>query len=329
MTVTLSVSLPVPRAETTDGLEVVRRAAELGYDGCWASEVQGPDAFTQLGALAATTDLQLGVAVVPVQTRTAMVLGMSAITLAELTDGRFSLGLGSSSELIARQWAGQPFDAPYTHVRETLEAVQPLLRGDRASYGGRFVTVEGYRPHVSPKQPVPLYLAALGPRMLALAGELADGVCLNQLAPHHVMTMLDQVEKGAHEAGRTLEGDFGVMARIFCAVTDDLEATRKVVKRTFAPYVATSVYNAFYERLGYEAEAAAVAAAAAEGDRDGMTTAMSDRLVDELFVLGDAAAVTEKVKDYVAAGVTVPVISSILPGPEAALTTLRAIAERW
>lgn len=326
---TLSISLPVPGLGTAEGLELVRAAHELGYSGCWASEVQGPDAFTQLGALAATTDMQLGVAVVPVQTRTTMVLGMSAVTLAELSRGRFIMGIGSSSELIAGDWAGQPFDAPYTHVRETVEALGPLLAGERASYEGRFVEMKGYRPHVTPDEPVSLYVAALGPRMLALAGELGDGVCLNQLAPQHVDTMLEQVRKGATEGRGGLPNGFGVMARLFCAVTDDLERTRQIVKRTFAPYLATSVYNAFYSRLGYEEEAEAVADAAEARDRDAMTAAMSDRLVDDIFVLGDADAVTGKVKDYVGAGVTDPVISPVIPGREPALTTLRAIAERW
>lgn len=326
---TLRVSLPLTRTGTVEGLDVIRRAHELGYTGCWASEVQGPDAFTQLGAVAATTSMELGVAVVPVQTRTPMVLGMTAVTLAEMSGGGFALGIGSSSELIARQWAGQPFDAPYTHVRETAEALQPVLRGDRTSYDGRFVRINGYRPHITPEVPVQLYIGALGPRMLALAGELGDGVCLNQLAPQHVDEMLTHVRAGAREEGRELPDGFRVMARLFCAVTDDVDEARQTVKRTFAPYVATSVYNAFYRRLGYEEEAEAVAAAADARDRDAMTAAMSDRLVDDIFLLGAADAVTGKVKEYVAAGVTVPVIAPILPGAEAALHTLQAIAESW
>src|SRR5437870_10090404 len=108
-----------------------------------------------------------------------------------------------------------------------------------------------------------------------MAGELADGLCINQIAPKHVPAMLDEVRRGAKEAGRELPGDFPVVARLFCLVTDDAPAARTILKMVFAPYVATSVYNRFYKWMGYEEEASAIAAAAAAKDREGMTAAFS------------------------------------------------------
>jgi probable F420-dependent oxidoreductase len=329
----LAVSLPLTGVGPAEGVEIARRAAEWGYGACWLSEVQGPDAFTQLGALATTTDMDLGVAVVPVQTRTPMVLAMSAITLAQMTGGRFTLGVGASSELIVERWAGQPFDAPLTHVRETVAALRPLLRGERGSYDGRFVRVDGYRPHATPDEPVPLWVGALNPRSLRQAGSVADGLCLNQFAPQHLGGLLDHVRTGAEEAGRDLrlgaEGGFGVMARLFCAVTDDVAAARPLVKAAFAPYIATSVYNRYYRSLGYEEEAEGVAAAAADGDRDAMAAAVSDRLVDEVFVLGNDEAVVARIREYLDAGVTLAALHPLVPGADAAAATLRTIAERW
>lgn len=322
----LALSLPLTGVDARTAIDVAREAEQHGFAACWASEVQGPDAFTTLGALAVTTDLDLGVAVVPAQTRSSVVLGMTAVSLAELSGGRFTLGIGASSEVIVRRWAGQPFDRPLTAVRETVEALRPLLAGERSSFDGSLVTVGGYRPHAAPPGGrVPLVLGALNPRSCRLVGELGvDGIALNQLAPHHVPLILDAVADGA---GGRLPDDFEVVARLFCAVTNDVAATREVVKATFAPYLATSVYNRFYRWMGYEEEAAGVIDAA--GHRASMAAAISDRLVDDLFCLGTPEDVAARVAAYVEAGVTVPVIQPLALGRQPAEATLWTLADVW
>jgi probable F420-dependent oxidoreductase len=321
----LAISLPLTGVDARTGIDVAREAADRGYAACWASEVQGPDAFTTLGALAVATDLELGVAVVPAQTRATFVLGMSAVSLAELSGNRFTLGIGSSSEVIVRGWAGEPFDKPLTAVRESVEALRPLLEGQRSTYDGEVVHVGGYRPHAPPAERVPLVLGALNPRSCRMVGELGvDGVALNQLGPSHVPTVLQQVADGA---GGALPDDYRVVARLFCAVTDDVPGTRDVVKTVFAPYVATSVYNRFYRWLGYEDVADAVLEA--EGDRAAMAAAISDELVDELFCIGSADEVAAKVAAYAEAGVTVPVIQPLAMGREQAEDTLWALAAAY
>jgi probable F420-dependent oxidoreductase len=322
----LALSLPLTGVDARSAVDVARQAEARGYAACWNAEVQGPDAFTTLGALAVATDLELGVAVVPAQTRTAVVLGMTAVSLAELTGGRFTLGIGASSEVIVSRWAGQPFDRPLTAVRETVEALRPMLAGERASVDGDLVRVGGYKPHaVPPGGRVPLVLGALNPRSCRMVGELGvDGVCLNQLAPHHVPQVLAQVAEGA---GGTLPEGFRTIARLFCAVTDDVPAMRGMVKAVFAPYIATTVYNRFYRWMGYEDEAQAVLDAA--GDRAAMAAAISDRIVDDLFCLGTADEVATKVAAYVDAGVDVPVIAPLSLGREQGEATLWAVAGAW
>lgn len=155
----LALSLPLTGVDARTAIDVARDAQDRGYRAAWNSEVQGPDAFTTLGALAIATDLELGVAVVPAQTRSAMVLGMSAVSLAELTGGRFTLGIGSSSEVIVQGWAGQRFDKPLTAVRETVAALKPVLEGARSTNAGEIVSIGGYKPHaVPPGGRVPLVL---------------------------------------------------------------------------------------------------------------------------------------------------------------------------
>jgi probable F420-dependent oxidoreductase len=322
----LALSLPLTGVDARTGVDVAREAEQRGYGACWAAEVQGPDAFTTLGALAIATELDLGVAVVPAQTRSPVVLGMSAVSLAELSGGRFTLGIGASSEVIVGRWAGLPFDKPLSTVRETVEALQPMLRGERASIDGDHVRIGGYRPHaVPPGGRVPLLLGALNPRSCRMVGELGvDGVALNQLAPHHVPRVLEQVADGA---GGTLPEDFTVVARLFCAVTDDVAAARGIVKAAFAPYIATSVYNRFYRWMGYEAEAQAVLDA--DGDRQAMAAAISDRIVDDLFCLGSPEEVAARLAAYVDAGVTVPVVAPLALGREQAEATLWALADAY
>jgi len=324
----LGLSLPLAGVDPRSAVEVARAAQDQGYESCWVAEIQGPDAFTTLGALAVATDLHLGVAVVPVQTRTAFVLGMTAVSLAQLSGGRFTLGVGPSSEVIVDRWAGQSFARPLTAVREMVEALGPLLAGQRSAYDGEVVRVGGFQTHaVPPGGRVPLVLGALNPRSCRLVGELGvDGLCVNQVAPWHLPAMLDHVARGA---GGTMPEQFTVMARLFGAVTDDVPAARAAAKATFAPYIATSVYNRFYTWMGYDDEARAVLTAAAARDRDAMTAAVSDRIVDDLFCLGTADEVAEKIAAFCDAGVTVPVFHPLTASGEQAESMLGALAEAW
>lgn len=323
----LAFSLPLTGVDAGTGVEVAKEAEQRGYSACWASEVQGPDAFTTLAALAATTGLDLGVAVVPAQTRSPFVLGMTARSLAELSGDRFTLGVGASSEVIVGRWGGIDFSKPLTHVRETVEAIKPMLAGEKSTYEGELVTVGGYRPHRSPAGRVPLVLGALNPRSCRMVGELdVDGICLNQLAPKHVPMVLDEVAKGA---GGSLPEDFTVVARLFCAVTDDVEGMRSIVKATFSNYIATTVYNKFYRWMGYEDVADGVLEAQERGDREAMAAAVTDELVDDLFCLGTAEQVAAKVADYCAAGVTVPAIMPLAMGREQSEQALWDIAAAW
>lgn len=337
MTVPLAASVGAPGLSPAEDVELTRRTQDWGYEAAWAAEVDGPEAFAMLGALAMATDMDLGVAVVPVQTRTPFVLSMAAMTVAGLAPGRFALGVGASSEVLVNRFAGQPFDKPLTNVREVVETLKPVLAGERSTYHGEYVDMGGYRfpkpvergSQPGASAPVPLYLGSLNQKSLRLAGELGDGVCFNQMAPHHVPRMLDEVRAGAQAAGRDLPDDFPVVARLFALVTDDVAGAREMVRHVFAPYVATTVYNRFYRWMGYEEEAATIADAAASGDKQAMAAAMSDRIVDDLFILGDADTVAARVQEYVDAGVTVPAIAPMGMGMEMVAATFEALGRAW
>jgi probable F420-dependent oxidoreductase len=321
----LAVSLPVAGMPLDQTAAFVRDCAGWGYEAVWASEVAGPDFASTLGAVSAGTDLDLGVAVIPVQTRSAWLIAATAASLSHLSGGRFTLGLGTSSELIVEQWSGLPFQRPLAHLRETVEVVRAMLAGERVHHDGGFVTTHGYRLFAPPPAPVPVFVGALGPRSLRQAGEIGDGVCLNQLAPEHMPRVLAELRAGQAAAGRH-DGRLPIVARLFCWVTDDLPAARETVRRTFAPYAATSVYNRFFRWLGFDEEMDEVLEAFRKGDRPAASAAMSDRLVDALYVLGDAERVGERVGEYLDAGIDIAAIACIGPGREEAARTLQAVA---
>src|SRR3712207_3942107 len=184
--------------------ELVRDATGWGYQAAWASEVAGPDFASVLGAVAATVDVDLGVAVTPVQTRSTWLLAATAASLSHLSKGRFTLGVGTSSEVIVGQWSGQPFDRPLAQLRETVQVLRQLLSGERVSYDGAFVQASGYRLFAQPPAPVPIVVGALNPRSLTQAGEVSDGLALNQVAAEHVGDLVARWRAGGEAAGRDL-----------------------------------------------------------------------------------------------------------------------------
>lgn len=321
----LALSLPVAMMPLQETVDFARRCAEWGYEEAWASEVAGPDFASVLGAVAAGTDLATGVAVIPVQTRSPWLIAATASTLSHLSGGRFILGLGTSSELIIERWSGIPFDRPLTRLKETVEVVRAMLSGEKVDHDGTFTT-HGYRLFEAPPAPVPVYVGALNPASLRQAGEIGDGICLNQFGPEHLGKILAEVEKGRAAAGR--EGAPEVVARLFCWVTDDVAGARALVRQVFHPYAATAVYNRFFRWLGFTEEMETVLEAFGRRDREAAAAALSDEFIDACYVIGDADMVAARVEEYVDAGVTVPAIACLGPGRVEAERTLQAIAER-
>lgn len=323
----LAISLPLPSMSVPECAALARRAErEWGYEACWIAETNGPDAFVLAAAVAAATErMRIGTAVVPVYTRTPAVLSMAAGGLAQLSGDRFVLGLGSSSHAIVEQWNGLSFEAPLGTLREACAILRTALAGGRTDFAGERLRSRGFRLAALPSKPVPIYLGALRERMLALAGEIGDGVVLNLFPVTALPRMLAAHREGGAAAGRDVSGH-EVVCRFQVAVTDDVERARNVVRAVFGPYVATPVYNRFFAWCGFEAEAKGVAEAFARGDRTAVAAAMTDELVDRVTILGPAEACRAQLAEFVAAGVTTPVISPLAADRAAIEATFAAFA---
>jgi len=300
-------------------------AEELGYRQAWLAEVAGPESFSLAGAIAnATEEMDVGVAVVPAATRSPALMAMGAATVSGLLAGRtFSLGVGASSQMIVESWHDRDFAPPVTRVRESVLATRALLQGER-DFEGETVSVRRFALATSPGE-VRLLVGALGPRMLRLAGAVADGVCLNLMTPDAVPRQLAEIERGAAEAGRSLPEDFAVMARFHVVPGDDLDDARGLVRSAFGPYFAQPVYNRFLDWMGFGEEAVALAGAFAEGDRAGVAAALHDSLVDGISLVGPVDRIGESLEDFAAAGVDVAALSILAPHEEDVLQVLRGL----
>jgi probable F420-dependent oxidoreductase len=278
-----------------------------GYTDAWSSEVDGADGFTPL-ALAAAWEpgLRLGVAIVPAFTRGPALLAQSVAAMAETAPARFAFGLGTSSDVIVEQWNGIPFDRPYARVRDTLAFLRLALCGEKVTADFETFSVHGFRLSRPVEAPPPLYLAALRPGMLRLAGKEADGVILNWLSADDVKTSLAEVRAGARENGKEEIGE--VVARIFVVPEADPQLARAVARRMIAAYLTVPAYAAFQRWLGRTPLLQGMWEAWAAGDRKAALGQIPDEVVDALVVHGDVDECRAHVARYVEGGVTLPAL---------------------
>lgn len=327
LTLPLFSHLPLP-----DFLALAREVEAGGYDTVWVGESAGADAVTVMTLLAsATSRLRVAGGVLPFQTRTPVVLGMTGATLDRVAPGRVALGVGVSSRTVVEQWNGVPFTQPLARLREAIAIIRAVMSGERVTFEGEFYRVHNFRLATPPPAvPVKIYLAALGPRALELAGEIADGVLLNWLGPESVPAALDRLRAGAARAGRTLDG-FEVAAYVRTCVTDAPETARAHLARDLTGYAVVDAYAEFFRHSGFATEMDALETAWRAGDRAGAVRCLTPRVLDRLGVVGPADFCRARLAEFVKAGLTMPVVVPFSPDAAAAdsmLATLRAFLGR-
>src|SRR5215207_229169 len=215
-----------------DDLVLAREADRLGYSVVWAAEAYGSDAPTVLSWVAARTErIDIGSAVMQIPARTPACTAMTAATLDALSGGRFRLGLGVSGPQVSEGWHGVRFDKPLGRTREYVEIIRIAMRRETLRYSGRHYTLplpdgpgKALKLIVHPvREHIPVYLAAVGPKNLELAGAIADGLLPIFFSPEHAGDFLDPVRVGRGKAGLTMDG-FDVVPTVPLSVGDDLAA---------------------------------------------------------------------------------------------------------
>ena len=289
------LTLPLPALPLAAHRGHVERAEAAGYTDLWSGETAGPDGFTPLALAAAWTDrVRLGTGVVGVFTRGPALLAQQAAALTDASEGRFALGIGASSDRIVAGWNGIPFERPLSKVAETVDFVAAALAGER--------TATGFKLEQPPPHPPPIVLAALRGKMLRLAVEKAAGAFTNFLP----LSGLPKVVAGLGDAP---EG-FELLCRFFClpGARDEVEPLARFM---FASYVSVPVYAAFFRWLGYGAEIAEMCEAWAARDRERALAAAPWELIEETFIFGDPRAMRERLEQFVAGGITLPILTPV------------------
>ena len=321
----LGLACPFMHVFGTDGyVAFVRDAEQRGYHTAWVGETVASDAFVTMTVIASQTQT-LGVAsgVVPLQTRTPTTLAMGAATLARIAPGRIGLGLGLSSPVIVGDWNGLRYSPALDQLREAVQIIRGLVAGERVSLEGKHYRVKNVRLMApAPSPPPKIILAALGPKALELAGEIADGALLNWISPDAVPASIRHLEAGAKKAGRSLDG-FEIAAFVRVSVTDDRETSRQALARDITPYATVPSYASFFRASGYAAEIDALQAAWKAGDRAGAPKHLSARVLDALGVVGTEDECRARMQDFARSGLTMPVVVPFVP--EAVADTRAAI----
>lgn len=312
-------------------VRLAQEAERLGYDVAWAAEAYGTDAVTVLSCVAATTTrIDVGSAVMQVPARSAAMTAMTAASLDALSGGRFRLGLGVSGPQVSEGWHGVRFGDPLRRTREHVDVVRMALRREEVRYEGRHLRLplpdgpgRALRLSVRPvRADVPVYLAAVGPRNLELAGEVADGWLGVLVSPEHLGDSLSHLRAGRARAAGT-PAPLDVVASVPAApsggasVREDDEAGRlQALRARLALYVGgmgsrdQNFYNALAVRLGYEQEAALVQDLYLDRRHREAAAAVPLGLVEATSLVGPPAAVRERLLAYAEAGVTT---LSVLP----------------
>ncbi|MFI6356284.1 LLM class flavin-dependent oxidoreductase [Streptomyces sp. NPDC050743] len=300
--------------------DFVVEAEKLGLDICWVAEAWGSDAPSALGYYAALTDrVLLGSGIMQLGTRTPAAVAQTAITLSNLSGGRFLLGLGASGPQVMEGLHGVPFARPLRRMRETVEIVQRLLGGGKLSYSGAEFTIPlpggeavPMRLSMRAEHPVPLYLAALSPAMLRLTGEVADGWLGTSFVPEGADdAYFTHLDDGLTLSGRTRE-DLDVCQGAEVAFAPDEEALGAMTARRKKELAfslggmgsaSTNFYNNAYSRQGWAEVAAEVRERWQAGDRDGAAALVTDEMVLGTTLIGTEAMVRDRLRVWRAAGV--------------------------
>jgi F420-dependent oxidoreductase-like protein len=290
-----------PGADLAPAVELVTVAERLGYDSAWVTHGLGRDSFLVLAAYgAATRRIGLGNGVVPIYPRHPAAMAQAALTLAEMTGGRFRLGIGVSHRASMEAMLGLPIVKPLETMREYVAGLRAALGGDGAFEGKQYrVNWSMAIPRRPPAPPV--YLAALSRGMLELAGEIADGAILWLCPPRYVREVaVPAIERGRRRAGKPLDG-FEIVAAVPLAVSDDRPAALAAFRAELVRYATLPFYRAMLEASGFGDELRAF-------DREGAVPAA---LAEALGGIGDAATAKAYVEAYRGAGVTLPAVRPI------------------
>ncbi len=316
-----------------DIVECVRLAEELGYESAWVAEGHGGDQFSILTACAvATNKILLGTSITSVFVRSAPTIAMAAACVDHYSDGRCILGLGSSHRVQVGPEHGLEFSKPVQRLRECVDIVRALLRDSTVSYEGSVFNIERFDLWFEPlRNEIPIYVAAVRPRMLQICGEISQGTILTYCTLEHAAVAAENVALGARNADKD-PTEVDVATLLPCAVSDDVNQARDSLRAGVVSYaVGFPRYRRLMVEAGFAQEIEEVRQAWSEGNREGALKLVPPELIDKIAVVGTPEQCRRQVQEYRQAGITLPIISPRASGADAkgeAMAAIRACAPR-
>ena len=308
--------------------ERIREAERLGYDSIWTAEAYGSDAVVPAAWIAAlTTRINVGTAIMQIAGRTPAMTAMTAMTIDALSNGRFRLGLGVSGPQVVEGWHGEPFGKPLKKTREYVDVVRAILRREKAvEYQGEYYQIPYTGPNATglgkplksimhTRADMPIYIAAIGPKNVAMTAEIADGWIPIFFSPRRMKMFRGWLDEGFRKAGKSGAG-FDIMPGVTVVMGDDVDACRMSVKARMALYVGgmgargKNFYNELAQRYGYEGPAKTIQDLYLSGRKDEAAAAVPDELVDEVALCGPKARLRERLSEWKDAGVTTMMVGS-------------------
>lgn len=307
--------------------EAVRVAEELNYELCWVTEGIGREATTLLASMATiTSNIRLGTGILPIYTRTATLLAFTSLSMYELTKGRFILGLGVSHEDEMWPEHGIKLEKPFQRTREYVHVIRNLLKDGHISFDGKVIKV----PKVSfnfpmPAKQVPIYIAALGPQMAALAGEIADGVHFSMSTTEYLGEAINGMKEAARNAGRDPK-QITVSGAVMTALGSEGE---EKCRRHIAGFLRKPFFQYIIRSSGYSDAVDKIISAQKEGGLDKAGSVVPDKMLDALAMSGDSKTWKDKVEQRQKVGVDLvcPYFSAHGPNPgDLVVDGIRAMA---
>ncbi len=325
-------------------MELILEAERAGFDSVWTAEAYGSDAIVPLAWIGALTKkIKLGTAIMQMPARTPAMTAMTAMTLDAMSGGRFILGLGPSGPQVVEGWHGVAYGKPLARTREYVAIVRRIwARAEPLTYEGEHYRIPYRGPDASGLgkplrsivhgRQIPIYLAAIGPKNTALAGEIADGWIPTLFSPEHVSQLRPLLQEGAERSGRSLDR-FDIAPTVNVFITDDLKAARDAMRPFIALYVGgmgsrqQNFYNNLVKRYGFEREAETIQDLYLQGKREQAMAAIPDDLIDLVSLCGPQDHVRERIAVYRDAGVGTLGVTPLAFTKEDRLQQLRLVAE--
>ncbi|MBN50710.1 MAG: LLM class F420-dependent oxidoreductase [Spongiibacteraceae bacterium] len=301
-------------------MDLIKQAEKLGFDSVWTAEAYGSDAVSPAAwILAQTEKMKVGTCIMQMPARTPAMAAMTAITLDQLSEGRFLVGLGASGPQVVEGWHGVPYGKPVTRAKEYIQIMRNIMaREDVCEFDGKMYQMPVKGPgttglgkplksilHGNPK--IPMYLASITPAGLANAAEVADGVFPIFMIPEKFDVLKKDLDRGFAKSGRSME-NFDVAPSVPVIMDDNIDGCRHFVKDFLSLYIGgmgakgKNFYTDYATRCGYGAEAEKIQDLYLAGKKDEARAAVPDKLVDEIALVGPEARIRERAQDWKAAG---------------------------